>query len=55
MIPQELPSTPNRTLKSLRPKPQVIFNLFLVLFMVRALKAQLKKSRNAMEAKLKSK
>jgi len=33
----------------------VIFNLFLVLFMVRALKAQLKKSRNAMEAKLKSK
>ena len=33
----------------------VVLNLLLVLFLVRAIKAQLKKSRSAMEAKLKSK
>ncbi|CAE7946154.1 SMYD5, partial [Symbiodinium sp. KB8] len=51
---QSTDATPTWT-GALKGALPVIFNLFLVLFMVRALKAQLKKSRNAMEAKLKSK
>lgn len=40
---------------ALKAAMPVVLNLLLVLFLIRAIKAQLKKSRSAMEAKLKSK
>jgi len=53
--PTKSPDSAFSWIGALKAALPVVFNLFLVIFLVRALKAQLKKSRNAMEAKLKSK